>query len=123
MLLPLYYVWQMVSQLSLYVAIDIWQMLLPGWWGGIANQGGYNKHLADVVAISGRWNSHWVNFYFNFSSKMLNRTSCHMYGRWYLPRFLLRDGLLTPIYKVHLMVLIRLWSSLPLILKLAMVTV
>ena len=25
---------------------------------GIANQGGYNKHLADVKAISGRWNSH-----------------------------------------------------------------
>ena len=36
-----------------------------------------------------------------------------MYGRWYLPIFLLRDGSLTLIYRASLMVLVRLWSSLP----------
>ena len=33
--------------------------------------------------------------YFNFSSGMLFRTPSHMWGRWYLPIFLLRDGLFT----------------------------
>ena len=31
MFLRLYCVWQIVSQLSLHVAIDIWQMLVPRW--------------------------------------------------------------------------------------------
>ena len=44
---------------------------------------------------------------------MLNRTSCQMCGRWYLPIFLFRDGSLTLIYGASLMVLIRFWSSLP----------
>ena len=29
---------------------------------------------------------------------MVNRTSSHTWGRWYLPMFLFRDGLLTPLY-------------------------
>ena len=61
MLLPLYYVWQIISQLHLHVAIDNLADVAKV-AGGIANQGGYNQHLADVIAISGRWNSHWVNF-------------------------------------------------------------
>ena len=32
--------------------------------------------------------------YFSLSSGVLSRTSSHMCGRWYLPTFLLRDGLL-----------------------------
>ena len=35
-----------------------------------------------------------VSIYFKFSSEMLSRTSSHICGRWYLPMFLLRDGLL-----------------------------
>ena len=31
MLLPYYCVWQMLCQLSIHVAIIIWQMLLPRW--------------------------------------------------------------------------------------------
>ena len=58
MLLPLYYVWQMVSQLSLYVATDNLADVVAKVADGIANQGGYNKCLADIIAISGRWNSH-----------------------------------------------------------------
>ena len=54
---------------------------------------------------------------------MLNRTLSQMCGRWYLPMSLLRDGLLTLIYKAYLMVLIRFWSSLPAMLKLSIVTV
>ena len=69
--------------------------------------------MADVIAISGRWNGHWVKFYFNFSSELFNRTSSDMCGRWYLPMFLFRDGLLTLIYKASLMVLMRFWPSLP----------
>ena len=54
---------------------------------------------------------------------MLNRTLSHICGRWYLPMFLFRDGLLTLIYRASLMVLMRFWSSPPTILKLSMVTV
>ena len=54
---------------------------------------------------------------------MLNRTSSHIYGRWYLFMFLFRDGLLTLLYRASLMVLLSFWSSLPTILKLSMVTV
>ena len=60
--------------------------------------------------------------YFNFSSEVLNRTSCHMCGRWHLPMFLLRDGLLTLMYKASLIDLMRFWSSLPTILKFLIVT-
>ena len=40
-----------------------------------------------------------VSIYFKFSSEILNRISSQMCGRWYLPMFLFRDGLLTLIYK------------------------
>ena len=46
----------------------------------------------------GRWNSHRVYFYVNFISEVLCRTSSQMCGRWYLPMFLFRDGLLTLMY-------------------------
>ena len=35
-----------------------------------------------------------------FSSQVLNRASSQMCGRWYLPMFLFRDGLLTLIYSI-----------------------
>ena len=54
----------MESQLSLHVEIDNLADIVAKVADGIANQSGYNKHLADVIAISGRWNSHWVNFLF-----------------------------------------------------------
>ena len=41
MLLPLYYVWQMVSQLSLHVAIDNLADVIAKVANGIANQAGY----------------------------------------------------------------------------------
>ena len=44
-----------------------------------------------------------------------------MWGRWNLPMFLLRDGLLTLMYRASLMAMLRLWSSLPTILKFSMV--
>ena len=53
---------------------------------------------------------------------MLSRTSCHICGRWYLPMFLLRDGLLTLMYYASFIALLRFWSSLPTMLKLSMVT-
>ena len=46
-----------------------------------------------------------------------------MWGRWNLPIFLFRDGLLALMYRASLMVLVMLWSSLPNILKFSMVTV
>ena len=83
----------------------------------------------------GRWNSHigWNGLgrcyclladvvpqghYFSLSSMLLIRTSSQMCGRWYLPMFLLRDGLLTLMYIDSLISLERLCSSLPTILKL-----
>ena len=51
----------------------VWQMLRPYVW------------LMELPQVS---------IYFKFSSEMLTRTSPHICGRWYLPIFLLRDGLL-----------------------------
>ena len=90
----------------------IWQMLLPGWLRCCSHQGGCGV---------GRWNSK-VSFYSNLSSDMLCRTSSHMCGRWYLPMFLFRDGLLTLIYRASFIVLRRFWPSLPTISKLSIVT-
>ena len=58
---------------------------------GITTQGGY--YLADVIAMVADGIA-TGQLYFNFSSEMFNRTSSHMCGRWNLPTFLLRDGLL-----------------------------
>ena len=41
------------------------------------------------------------------------RTSSQICGRWYLPTFLLRDGLFALMYRASLINLIRFWSSLP----------
>ena len=97
--------------------------------------------LADVVAmvvdvkttqgrmVYGRFHSHFrlmlllqVSIYFKFSSEMLHRTSSQICGRWYLPMFLLRDGLLALMYRASFMVLKRFWSSLPSMVKLSIVT-
>ena len=43
---------------------------------------------------------------------MLNRTSFCILGRWYLPVFLFRDGLLTLMYMASFISLMRLWFSL-----------
>ena len=48
-------------------------------------------YVAGVIAT--------VSIYFNLSSEMLTRTSSQICGRWYLPMFLLRDGLLALINK------------------------
>ena len=71
-------------------------------------------YVADVITT--------VSIYFNFSSEMLSRTSSQICGRWYLPMFLLRDGLLALIYRASFMVLKRFWSSLPSMVKLSIVT-
>ena len=58
---------------------------------GIATKGGY--YLGDdksIVADGITTGQH----YFNFSSEMFNRSSSQMCGRWNLPTFLFRDGLL-----------------------------
>ena len=78
----------------------LWQMLKP--------------FVADVITT--------VSIYFNFSSEMLSRTSSQICGRWYLPMFLLRDGLLALIYRASFMVLKRFWFSLPSMVKLSIVT-
>ena len=110
-----------------------WQMLLPG--------GRWNSHyrvflytLADGIArrqmdyySNGRC---WCQVadgiatgsdYSSFNSEVLIRTSSHMCGRWYLPMFLLRDGLLTLMNSASFIHLLRFWSSLPTMLKLSMV--
>ena len=54
---------------------------------------------------------------------LLIRTSSHMWGRWYLPMFLFRDGLLTLMNIDYLINLERFCSSLPTMLKLSSVVV
>ena len=98
--------------------------------------GRWNGHLLfGWCYCHGRWNSHigWNGLgrcfclvadvipqghYFSLSSMLLIRTSSQMCGRWYLPMFLLRDGLLTLMNIDSLISLERLCSSMPTILKL-----
>ena len=78
------------------------------WWAreadvivSLLSNGISYSHVADGMATL-RW------IYFSLSSEMLNRSSSHMWGRWYLPMFLLRDGLLKQyiyIYKTPLGIL------------------
>ena len=89
---------------------------------GIAYQGGC-RLWSDVITIGADGMATGsLCFYFSFSSGLLHRTSSHVWGRWYLPIFLFRDGLLTLMSKASLMVLMRFWSSLPTMLKLSMFT-
>ena len=76
----------------------MWQMSLPWWPDGMA---------------TGQ---------FSFNSDVVCRTSSHIWGRWYLPIFLFRDGSLTLMNKASFIALVRFWSSLPTIVKLLMVT-
>ena len=61
--------------------------------------------------------------YFSLIFMLLIRTSSHTCGRWYLPMFLLRDGLLTLMNIDSSISLERFCSSLPTILKLLMLVV
>ena len=72
--------------------------------------------MGKSYCLGGRWNSHWVS-YFNFSSLLSIRTSSHKWGRWYLPMFLFRDGLLTLMNIDSFISLERFCSSLPTTLK------
>ena len=62
----------------------------------------------------------WPLGQFNFNSDVVCRTSFHIWGRWYFPMFLFRDGSLTLINRASLIALVRFWSSLPTIVKLLM---
>ena len=93
-----------------------WQLLLPPF---VVLFGRCCCLEADGIAYHG---CRWQMQYFNFNSDDLCRTSSHMWGRWYLPIFLFRDGSLTLMNRVSLIALVRFWSSLPIILKLLMVT-
>ena len=122
--------WLMLLPLFSFFVADVichwWLMELP--------------HLCDVVDVMttrqmlkpwvewvGRcYNQHGRCYslglvYFNLSSVMLFRTSPHICGRWYLPMFLFRDGLLTLMNIASLISLVRFCSSLPTILKLSSV--
>ena len=112
--------WQMVSHsIACYNLVLIkWQMLLPRWQMEWPPEGRFYCAIGRCCCYGGRWNSHLrVCFYFDLSSEVLNRTSSQMWGRWYLPMYLFRDGLLTLIYNASLIVLVRFWSSLPTILN------
>ena len=61
--------------------------------------------------------------YFVFSSDMENRTLSQIFGRLYLPIFLLRVGLLTLMYIAYFMALVIFWPSLLIILKCCTVVV
>ena len=56
-------------------------------------------------------------YLFTFSSGIINKILSQIYRRLYFPIFLLRVGLFTLMYIASLMVLAKLFSSLPIILK------
>ena len=59
----------------------------------------------------------WPLGQFNFNSDVVCRTSSHIWGKWYLPMFLFRDGSLTLMNRASLIALVRFWPSLPTIVK------
>ena len=115
MLLPMFLIGWCYCQWLMLLPQCSRLMLLP-WWLMLCPPMG---EMADVVAMVAWWNSHWGQFSFN--SDVVCRTSSHMWGRWYLPIFLFRDGSLTLMNKASFIALVRFWSSLPTIVKLLMV--
>ena len=105
----------MLQQLADVIAK--WQMeLLPK---------GVFVHTGRCYLPGGRWIITAIatgSDYFSLSSGVLSRASSHMCGRWYLPMFLLRDGLLTLMNNASFIHLLRFWSSLPTMLKFSMMT-
>ena len=85
---------------------------------GIATAGCECSLLVDVVPMGQMDKGN----YFSLSTEVLCRTSSHIWGRWYLPKFLFRDGLFTLMYNASLIHLQRFRSSLPTMLKLSKVT-
>ena len=113
--------WKMLYHITVCNNTLYWQVLLPS--------GRWNSHYRVVVKyqlvdVITRWQMEWPQgqSYFNLSSEVLRRTSSHMCGRWYLPMFLFRDGLLTLINNASFIKLLRFWSSLPTMLKFSIVT-
>ena len=104
MLLPRCHICIITTNVDICMAdvIAKWQMEWPlqGW-----SVGRCYCHVADGIATG--------SYYLSLSSEVLNRTSSHMWGRWYLPMFLFRDGLLTFMYRASFMALMRFCSSLP----------
>ena len=74
------------------------------------------EYKADVIAFV--VDGITTGSYLSLGSMLLIRTSSHTCGRWYLPMFLFRDGLLTLMNIDSLISLERFCSSLPTILKL-----
>ena len=108
---------QLVTDVMATFYVMWWQMLLPsGRWYGHYRVG--DGSVADVIT-TGQMVLPGVNilFYFSLTSEMISRTSSHMCGRWYLPTFLFRDGLLTLMYRASFIALLRLCSSFPTMLK------
>ena len=74
--------------------------------------------------IFGKHNCCWcyvICYFFIFSSGIVNSILSHICGRLYFPMFLFRVGLLTLMNMAFCMVLAKLFSSLPIILKLSIV--
>ena len=88
-----------------------WQMLLPIMWK-MLNHMHLTFATSVMAGVIACWQMEWPlqgdlwqmlfamgqRCYFSFSSEVLNRTSSQIWGRCYLPIFLLRGGLLTLIY-------------------------
>ena len=77
--------WKTTKCLHVMLA-DVIAMMVDG----ITTQGGF--YSADVIAMVADGIT-TGQLYFNFSSEIFNRTSSHMCGRWNLPTYLFRDGL------------------------------
>ena len=77
-----------------------------------------NEHVCDKCCVTKNPGC-YLAYYLTFNSGKFSSTSPHMYDSWFLPIFLLRDGLLSLMKMVSLMHLAKFWSSLPTMLKLS----
>ena len=110
MLLPIIFYFILLADVTTNI---VWQMLWPHILvqcggrcysqvaGGKATVGWVDIKWLMLLPQS-RCYSNGSMTYFNFSSGMLNRTSSHMCGRWYLPIFLFKEVLVLPSHNVEI---------------------
>ena len=75
-------------------------------------------HAPLMKGDHGDMEGRWRGYHCRWRASMSCSTSSQLSGSWYLPRFLLRGGSLTPMNIASFIVLIALWDSLSTIQKL-----
>ena len=129
------YRWYLFILYDVIVFLFCFILLQTSWGTDVSVQGqilllNLLRHRCFCAEVNYCWWTSWGTdvivlryFYLDFSSEMEDRTLSQMCGRLYLPKFLLRVGLLTLMYIASFIALAIFWPSLLIILKFSTVIV